>query len=126
MEHSRGWWAMARACAPVDRQELRVSMVSVVDRDGERRWRQSGRSSRPHDGCAHYSLRGTDCSPGAKAIASLCRRNACNDLACRSLRRMAQWNRTMIDTIGKPWEIPESFDLMSKIDPDQALAVDDR
>jgi PAS domain S-box-containing protein len=40
--------------------------------------------------------------------------------------RIAQWNRTMIDTIGKPWETSESFDLMSKIDPDQALAVDDR
>jgi len=40
--------------------------------------------------------------------------------------RIAQWNRTMIDTIGKPWEISESFDLMSKIDPDQASAVDDR
>src|ERR1700733_10515958 len=40
--------------------------------------------------------------------------------------RIAQWNRTMIDTIGKPWETSESFDLMSKIDPDQALEVNDR
>jgi PAS domain S-box-containing protein len=40
--------------------------------------------------------------------------------------RIAQWNRTIIDTIGKPWETSESFDLMSKIDPDHALAVDDR
>jgi PAS domain S-box-containing protein len=40
--------------------------------------------------------------------------------------RIAQWNRTMIDTIGKPWDTSETFDLMSKIDPDQALAVDDR
>ena len=37
-----------------------------------------------------------------------------------------QWNRTMIDTIGKPWETSESFDLLSKIDPDQALGVNDR
>ena len=37
-----------------------------------------------------------------------------------------QWNRTMIDTIGKPWEISESFDLLSKIDPDQASEVEDR
>ena len=40
--------------------------------------------------------------------------------------RIAQWNRTMIDMIGKPWETSESFDLMSKIDPDQALEVNDR
>jgi PAS domain S-box-containing protein len=37
-----------------------------------------------------------------------------------------QWNRTMIDTIGKPWETSESFDLLSKIDPEQALGVNDR
>ena len=37
-----------------------------------------------------------------------------------------QWNRTMIDTIGKPWETSESFDLLSKIDPDQAVEVEKR
>jgi PAS domain S-box-containing protein len=37
-----------------------------------------------------------------------------------------QWNRTMIDTIGKPWEISESFDLLSKIDPDQAEEVEEK
>ena len=37
-----------------------------------------------------------------------------------------QWNRTMIDTIGKPWEISESFDLMSKIDSDQVSEVEER
>jgi PAS domain S-box-containing protein len=40
--------------------------------------------------------------------------------------RIDQWNRTMIDTIGKPWEPSESFDLMSKIAPDQASEVEDR
>jgi PAS domain S-box-containing protein len=32
----------------------------------------------------------------------------------------------MIDTIGKPWEISESFDLLSKIDPDQAEEVEEK
>jgi PAS domain-containing protein len=32
----------------------------------------------------------------------------------------------MIDTIGKRWEASESFDLLSKIDPDQAPEVEDR
>ena len=40
--------------------------------------------------------------------------------------RIDQWNRTMIDTIGKPWEPSESFDLMSKIAPDQTSEVEDR
>jgi PAS domain S-box-containing protein len=37
-----------------------------------------------------------------------------------------QWNRTMINTIGKTWEAFESFDLFSKIDPAQAPEVEHR
>jgi PAS domain S-box-containing protein len=40
--------------------------------------------------------------------------------------RIDQWNRTMIDTIGRPWETSERFDLLSKIDPDQAKEVEER
>ena len=70
----------------------------LIGKEGEYRWfqslittvkdegRQSGCSSWPHDGCTHYSLGRTDCSSGAKAIASLCRRDDCNDLARRFWR----------------------------------------
>jgi PAS domain S-box-containing protein len=40
--------------------------------------------------------------------------------------RIDQWNRTMIDTIGKPWEPSDGFDLMSKIAPDQTAEVEER
>ena len=40
--------------------------------------------------------------------------------------RIDQWNRTMINTIGEPWEPSESSDLTSKIAPDQASEVEDR
>nr|WP_187142965.1 PAS domain-containing protein [Terriglobus albidus] len=37
-----------------------------------------------------------------------------------------RWNRTMVQTIGKPWETSENFDLKSKIDPSQASEVETR
>jgi PAS domain S-box-containing protein len=40
--------------------------------------------------------------------------------------RIDRWNRTMIETIGKPWEASETFDLMSKIDPAQTKEVEAR
>jgi PAS domain S-box-containing protein len=40
--------------------------------------------------------------------------------------RIDQWNDTMIETIGKPWETSERFDLLSKIDPDHAKEVEER
>jgi PAS domain S-box-containing protein len=40
--------------------------------------------------------------------------------------RIDQWNRTMIETIGKPWETSERFDLLSKVDPDHAKEVEER
>ena len=36
------------------------------------------------------------------------------------------WNRRMIQIIGKPWESPDNFELLSKIDPEQAAAVEER
>jgi len=35
------------------------------------------------------------------------------------------WNRTMIQSLGKPWESPDNFELFSKIDPEQAEAVEE-
>jgi PAS domain S-box-containing protein len=40
--------------------------------------------------------------------------------------RIDQWNRTMIETIGKPWDTSETFDLISKIDSAQAREVEQR
>jgi PAS domain S-box-containing protein len=40
--------------------------------------------------------------------------------------RIDQWNRTMIETIGKPWDTLETFDLISKIDSAQAREVEER
>lgn len=40
--------------------------------------------------------------------------------------QIESWNRTMIQNLGKPWESPDSLDLISKIDPAQAEAVEDR
>jgi PAS domain S-box-containing protein len=40
--------------------------------------------------------------------------------------RIDQWNLTMIETIGKPCETSERFDLLSKIDPDHAKEVEER
>ena len=36
------------------------------------------------------------------------------------------WNRTMIQTLSKPWELPDNFELLSKIEPSQAEAVEGR
>jgi PAS domain S-box-containing protein len=38
--------------------------------------------------------------------------------------RIDRWNRTMVETIGKPWEESETFDLLSQIDPSQAGGVE--
>jgi PAS domain S-box-containing protein len=40
--------------------------------------------------------------------------------------RIDRWNRTMIETIGKPWDTSETFDLISKIDSAQAREVEQR
>ena len=40
--------------------------------------------------------------------------------------RIDRWNRTMIETIGKPWDTSETFDLISKIDSAQAREVEER
>ena len=40
--------------------------------------------------------------------------------------RIDRWNRTMIETIGKPWDESETFDLMSKIYAEQAEDVKER
>lgn len=40
--------------------------------------------------------------------------------------RIDRWNRTMIETIGKPWETSETFGLVSKIDPAQRTEVEER
>ena len=40
--------------------------------------------------------------------------------------RIDRWNRTMIETIGKPWEASETFDLLAKIDPGQRAEVEER
>lgn len=40
--------------------------------------------------------------------------------------RIDRWNRTMIETIGKPWEPSETFDLLAKIDPAQRAQVEER
>ena len=40
--------------------------------------------------------------------------------------RIDRWNRTMIETIGKPWEASETFDLLAKIDPAQRGEVEER
>jgi PAS domain S-box-containing protein len=40
--------------------------------------------------------------------------------------RIDRWNRTMIETIGKPWDTSETFDLISKIDSAQARGVEER
>ncbi|WP_211460529.1 PAS domain-containing protein [Collimonas silvisoli] len=40
--------------------------------------------------------------------------------------RIDRWNRTMIETIGKPWDTSASFDLMSKIESAQAEDVKGR
>jgi PAS domain S-box-containing protein len=40
--------------------------------------------------------------------------------------RIDRWNRTMIETIGKPWEASETFDLLAKIDPAQRAEVEER
>lgn len=40
--------------------------------------------------------------------------------------RIDRWNRTMIETIGKPWDTSETFDLISKIDSAQAPEVEQR
>jgi PAS domain S-box-containing protein len=40
--------------------------------------------------------------------------------------RIDRWNRTMIETIGKHWEVSETFDLASKIDPAQQADVQER
>ncbi|HEX4227253.1 MAG TPA: PAS domain-containing protein [Bryobacteraceae bacterium] len=40
--------------------------------------------------------------------------------------RIDRWNRTMIETIGKPWDTSETFDLISKIDSAQARRVEER
>jgi PAS domain-containing protein len=38
--------------------------------------------------------------------------------------RIDRWNRTMIETIGRPWEASETFDLLAKIDPSQRAQVE--
>jgi PAS domain S-box-containing protein len=40
--------------------------------------------------------------------------------------RIDRWNRTMIETIGKPWEASETFELVAKIDPAQRTEVEER
>jgi PAS domain S-box-containing protein len=40
--------------------------------------------------------------------------------------RIDRWNRTMIETIGKPWEASETFNLVAKIDPAQRAEVEER
>lgn len=40
--------------------------------------------------------------------------------------RIDSWNRTMIQALGRPWESPDNFELLSKIDPEQAEAVEER
>ena len=40
--------------------------------------------------------------------------------------KIDNWNRTMIQTLGKPWESADNFELFSKIDPEQAEAVEER
>jgi PAS domain S-box-containing protein len=40
--------------------------------------------------------------------------------------RIDRWNRTTIETIGKPWDTSETFDLISKIDSAQASEVEQR
>ena len=40
--------------------------------------------------------------------------------------RIDRWNRTMIETIGKPWDESETFDLISKIHSGQAEDVKER
>jgi PAS domain S-box-containing protein len=36
------------------------------------------------------------------------------------------WNRTMIESIGKPWETADSHDLFSRIDPEHVASIQER